>query len=103
MKYKRSCTRVFPGYLYDISLLNFNIMALQNTTTLRVAETEITAFKSISLFQEIDAHHDLEVVCRMDVLENLSATLGEASKNFLGEIITLQTASLDTLSGYKNL
>lgn len=78
-------------------------MALQNTTTLRVAETEITAFKSISLFQEIDAHHDLEVVCRMDVLENLSATLGEASKNFLGEIITLQTASLDTLSGYKNL
>ncbi|QXP59335.1 type VI secretion system Vgr family protein [Olleya sp. HaHaR_3_96] len=78
-------------------------MALQSNTTIFISGTEITAFKSIELHQKIDAHHRLELVCRMDVLENLSEALGESSKNYLGETITFQIAALDAFNGYKAL
>lgn len=78
-------------------------MALQSNTTIFIAGTEITAFKKIVLHQQIDSHHMLELVCRMDVLEDLSAELGESSKNFLGETITLETSSLDNYGGYEKL
>ncbi|AUC76953.1 type VI secretion system Vgr family protein [Olleya sp. Bg11-27] len=78
-------------------------MALQSNTTIFISGTEISAFKSIELHQKIDAHHRLELVCRMDVLENLTEALGESSKNYLGETITLQTSALDSFSGYKAL
>ena len=78
-------------------------MALQTTTTLFIGELEISAFKRITLHQQIDAHHMLELVCRMDVLEDLSLSLGESSKNFLGETLTIQTRSLDAFGGYKEL
>ncbi|MEM5541102.1 hypothetical protein WNY60_15480, partial [Olleya sp. AS48] len=78
-------------------------MALQTTTTLFIGELEISAFKRIMLHQQIDAHHMLELVCRMDVLEDLSLSLGESSKNFLGETLTIQTRSLDAFGGYKEL
>src|SRR5690606_23714392 len=78
-------------------------MALQSNTTIFISEFEITAFKKITLQQNIDAHHTLDLECRMDVLEDLSLTLGESSKHFLGETITLQTQSLDDLGGYKSL
>ncbi|MEL0645737.1 hypothetical protein V6251_15215, partial [Olleya sp. Ti.3.14] len=38
-----------------------------------------------------------------DVLEDLSLSLGESSKNFLGETLTIQTRSLDAFGGYKEL
>ena len=78
-------------------------MALQSTTTIFISGTEIEAFKSIELHQSIDAHHRLELVCRMDVLENLTQALGESSKNYLGETITLQTSALDDINGYRTL
>ncbi|QCE43111.1 type VI secretion system Vgr family protein [Psychroserpens sp. NJDZ02] len=78
-------------------------MALQSNTTIFISGTEIKAFKSIELHQSIDAHHRLELVCRMDVLENLTQALGESSKNYLGETITLQTSALGSFSGYKAL
>ena len=78
-------------------------MALQSNTTIFISGTEITAFKSIELQQSIDSHHRLELVCRMDVLENLTQALGESSKNYLGETITLQTSSLASFSGYRAL
>ena len=78
-------------------------MALQTTTTLFIGELEIPVFKRITLHQQIDAHHLLELVCRMDVLEDLSLSLGESSKNFLGETLTIQTQSLDAFGGYKEL
>lgn len=78
-------------------------MALQSNTTIFISEFEITAFKKITLQQNIDAHHTLDLECRMDVLEDLSLTLGESSKHFLGETITLQTQSLDDFGGYKSL
>ena len=78
-------------------------MALQSTTNIFISGTEITTFKKLVLHQQIDSHHTMELVCRMDVLENLSDALGESSKNFLGEIITLEISSLDNFSGYKEL
>jgi len=78
-------------------------MALQSKTTLFIGGFQVPVFKRIMLHQQIDSHHMLEVVCRMDVLETLSDSLGEQSKNFLGETITLQINSLDTFSGYKEL
>ncbi|WP_055446370.1 type VI secretion system Vgr family protein [Lacinutrix mariniflava] len=78
-------------------------MALQSKTTIFISGTEISAFKAINLHQRIDSHHKLELVCRMDVLEDLSLTLGESSKNFLGETLTLQITSIGTFNGYKTL
>lgn len=78
-------------------------MALQSKTDIYIGGQEISAFKSLTLHQQLDAHHTMELVCRMDVLEDLSEALGASSKNFLGETITLQTASLDTYHGYQSL
>ncbi|WP_054851303.1 type VI secretion system Vgr family protein [Olleya sp. ITB9] len=78
-------------------------MALQSNTTIFISGTEVSAFKSIQLHQSIDSHHRLELVCRMDVLENLTQALGESSKNYLGETITIQTSALGALSGYETL
>ena len=78
-------------------------MALQSKTNIFIGGKEITAFKKIILNQQIDSHHIMELVCRMDVLEDLSQSLGESSKNFLGETITLQTISIDPVKNYKAL
>ncbi|OAB78739.1 type VI secretion system Vgr family protein [Cochleicola gelatinilyticus] len=78
-------------------------MALQSKTEIFIGGFKIPVFKNIRLQQHIDAHHLLEVICRMDVLETLSGALGDTSKNFLGETITLQINSLDGFSGYKAL
>ena len=78
-------------------------MALQSKTDIFIGGREITAFKNILLHQKIGEHHTMELVCRMDVLEDLSQALGESSKNFLGETITMQTASIDKYSGYQAL
>ncbi|SEA58717.1 type VI secretion system Vgr family protein [Bizionia paragorgiae] len=78
-------------------------MALQSKTDIFIGGREITAFKNILLHQKIGEHHTMELVCRMDVLEDLSQALGESSKNFLGETITMQTASIDSYSGYQAL
>ncbi|WP_346882959.1 phage baseplate assembly protein V [uncultured Algibacter sp.] len=78
-------------------------MALQSVTNIFIGGNEITSFKVLEIHQSIDAHHILELVCRMDVLEDLSAELGASSKNYLGETITVETTSLDAFSGYKSL
>ncbi|WP_055446348.1 type VI secretion system Vgr family protein [Lacinutrix mariniflava] len=78
-------------------------MALQSKTSIYISGKEITAFKRVMLHQQIDSHHIMELVCRMDVLEDLSQALGESSKNYLGETITLQTTSIDAFTGYKTL
>jgi len=78
-------------------------MALQSKTNIFISGKEITAFKRVMLNQQLDSHHIMELVCRMDVLEDLTQALGESSKNFLGETITLQTKSLDAYTGYQAL
>ncbi len=78
-------------------------MALQSTTSIYIGGNEIATFKRFVLHQQLDSHHMLELVCRMDVLEDLSTDLGESSKNFLGETLTVQVSALDNFEGYKEL
>ncbi|MBQ4821278.1 phage baseplate assembly protein V [Aquimarina sp. MMG016] len=78
-------------------------MALQSKTQIFIGGTKITAYKKLMLHQEIDAHHTLELVCRMDVLEDLLQDIASESKNYLGQIITVQVSSLGGFSGYKEL
>ena len=78
-------------------------MALQSNTSIFIAGKEITAFKRIMLQQQIDAHHILEIVCRMDVLEDLTQELGESSKNFLGELVTIEITSHNNVESYMPL
>ncbi|WP_378175733.1 type VI secretion system Vgr family protein [Aquimarina sp. SS2-1] len=76
-------------------------MALQSKTQIFIGGTPINAYKRLMLHQEIDAHHVLELVCRMDVLENLTGDIASQTKNYLGQIITVQISSLGAFSGYK--
>ncbi len=78
-------------------------MSLQSTTQIFIDSEEIAAFKTLNLHQNIDNHHMLEIVCRMDVLENLSTELALESRNFLGMQVTVLVSSLDTLRGYEKL
>ncbi|WP_299254502.1 phage baseplate assembly protein V [uncultured Aquimarina sp.] len=76
-------------------------MALQSTTQIFIGGSPINAYKRLMLHQEIDAHHILELVCRMDVLENITGDIASQTKNYLGQVITVQISSIGTLSGYK--
>lgn len=78
-------------------------MALQTTTDIYISGTPIESYVSMKLVQEIDAHHDLELVCRTDVVETLSEELIGDSKDYLGGIISIQIASDSNFSGYKEL
>ncbi|MCF6349475.1 MAG: phage baseplate assembly protein V [Flavobacteriaceae bacterium] len=79
-------------------------MALQSNTQIYIGGKEITTFKKLSIHQQIDAHHLLNLECRMDVLEKISLDIevAEETKNFLGQTIVMEIASLDNL-GYKKL
>ncbi len=78
-------------------------MALQTTTQIFVSGTPIQSYVSLKLLQEIDAHHDLELVCRTDVVEKLSQELIGDSKEYLGGIITIKISSISDFGGYKEL
>lgn len=78
-------------------------MALQSTTLIAVNGTNIEAFKALELDQSVGNHHQLQVVCRMDVLENLEDELANESKNFLGEIITVQITPTEDSETYQEL
>ncbi|WP_405206109.1 type VI secretion system Vgr family protein [Aquimarina sp. LLG6339-5] len=76
-------------------------MALQSNTQIFIGGTAINAYKRLMLHQEIDAHHVLELVCRMDVLENIAGDIASQTKDYLGQIITIQISSIGTFTGYK--
>ncbi|MBW1296415.1 type VI secretion system Vgr family protein [Aquimarina litoralis] len=78
-------------------------MALQSNTQIFIGGKPIDSFKRLTLKQHIDAHHELELVCRMDVLEGLGDELALETKKFLGETIVLKIASIDDSSGYEEL
>ncbi|OED41285.1 hypothetical protein AB832_03375, partial [Flavobacteriaceae bacterium (ex Bugula neritina AB1)] len=78
-------------------------MALQTTTQIFISGTPIQSYVSLKLVQEIDAHHDLELVCRTDVVEKLSEELIGDSKEYLGGIITIKISSTSDFTGYKEL
>ena len=78
-------------------------MAIQTTTQIFISNTEIKSYVNLKLIQEIDAHHDLELVCRTDVVETLSNELIGGSKEYLGGIITLKISTFTGLNDYKEL
>ncbi|WP_378172703.1 type VI secretion system Vgr family protein [Aquimarina sp. SS2-1] len=78
-------------------------MALQSNIQLFIGGISITAFKELTLQQEIDNHHTLELLCRKDVLENISDQNEEESNDFLGQTIILSVTPLDVVDVYKEL
>ncbi len=78
-------------------------MALQTKTQIFISGTPITAYVSLKLKQQIDAHHDLELVCRTDVVEKLSDELIGESKEYLGGVVIVKISSMSIIGGYKEL
>ncbi|MFD2562673.1 type VI secretion system Vgr family protein [Aquimarina rubra] len=78
-------------------------MALQSNIQLFIGGISIKAFKGLTLQQEIDNHHTLELLCRKDVLENISDQNDDQSNDFLGQTIILSISSLDAIDLYKEL
>lgn len=78
-------------------------MALQTTTQIFISGAKIQGYVSLRLIQQIDAHHDLELVCRTDVVEKLSEELIGDSKEYLGAVITIKISTDFDFSGYKEL
>ncbi|TPN88042.1 type VI secretion system Vgr family protein [Aquimarina algicola] len=68
-------------------------MATDTQVQIYIGGEQITAFKKLTLHQEIDAHHTFELVCRKDVLESISPDVLGESLNFLGEIFLLKIRS----------
>ena len=78
-------------------------MALQTNTKIFISGTTIQSYISLKLVQEIDAHHDLELICRTDVLEKLSEELIGESQEYLGGVIIIKINSISDFRGYKEL
>jgi len=78
-------------------------MALQSTIQLFIGGVSINAFKKLTLTQEIDNHHTLDILCRRDVLEKISDLYKDESNDFLGQTIILSVSSLDSVNVYKEL
>ncbi|OAB78733.1 hypothetical protein ULVI_09125 [Cochleicola gelatinilyticus] len=103
LKSKEFSENIFSETKYLLGTNKYIIMALQSITKLFIGGTEIPTFQFLTLSQELASHHELEIVCRMDVLEDLSAALAEESKKFLGETLTLKIGSFDDYDGYGEL
>ncbi|KZS38906.1 hypothetical protein AWE51_15100 [Aquimarina aggregata] len=73
-------------------------MATNTNVQIYIGNKSIPVFKSLVLHQEIDAHHDFELICRKDVLENTTSEFSGESINFLGEIFLLQIESVNGFS-----
>ncbi|WP_339699505.1 phage baseplate assembly protein V [uncultured Marixanthomonas sp.] len=78
-------------------------MALHSDIQIYIGGAPVPTFKRLTLHQEIDDHHTLQVFCRMDVLDGLTGELAGQTKNYLGESITLQIRSLGEIANYSSL
>ncbi len=73
-------------------------MALLSKTSIYIDSKQVANFKHLYLNQQVNAHHILEVVFRMDTFESESSEFGEKSKEFLGKKITVQIGSISSQS-----
>ncbi|MBQ4804845.1 hypothetical protein J8L88_18420 [Aquimarina sp. MMG015] len=73
-------------------------MATDTQVQIFIDGDPIPAFKKLSLSQEIDAHHSFELVCRKDVLEEVTDHISGESINFLGAIFLLKIQSVNGFS-----
>ena len=78
-------------------------MAVQSITSIWIGSTEISYFKSLELHQNIKDHHHLKLVCRMDVLEGFEEEQAKSSKDFLGQVISLEISPSIGFEGAKEL
>ncbi|MDH7448222.1 type VI secretion system Vgr family protein [Aquimarina sp. 2201CG14-23] len=74
-------------------------MAADTQVQIYIGGESIPAFKSLSLHQEIDAHHSFELVCRKDVLETVTEDISGESINFLGAVFLLK---IQAVNGFSN-
>ncbi|KAA1248140.1 type VI secretion system Vgr family protein [Aquimarina sp. RZ0] len=70
-------------------------MATDTHIQIYIGSEFIPAFKNLRLYQEIDDHHNFELICRKDVLETSSSDISGESINFLGEIFLLKIQSVN--------
>ncbi|WP_108805298.1 type VI secretion system Vgr family protein [Aquimarina sp. Aq107] len=73
-------------------------MATDTQVQIFIDGDPIPAFKKLSLSQEIDAHHSFELICRKDVLEEVTDHISGESINFLGAIFLLKIQSVNGFS-----
>ncbi|MBQ4820623.1 phage baseplate assembly protein V [Aquimarina sp. MMG016] len=78
-------------------------MATNTQIQIFIGNESIPAFQALTLHQEIDAHHNFELICRKDVLETKTSEFSAESINFLGEIFLLKIQSLDGFSDEETL
>ncbi|MFD0863740.1 type VI secretion system Vgr family protein [Sungkyunkwania multivorans] len=78
-------------------------MATETQVRIHIGEQFIPAFLNISLAQEIDEHHYIELVCRKDVIESMDSEIIGESRDFLGEDLLLEIKSLNGFSDTETL
>ncbi|WP_062055986.1 type VI secretion system Vgr family protein [Aquimarina longa] len=78
-------------------------MSLQTNTIIYLSGTKLDSYISLRLCQQLAAHHDLELICRADVIQQVTEELIGDSKEYLGGIITLQIQAISKYGGYKEL
>ncbi len=78
-------------------------MALYTATNIYIANTKIPNYARLKLVQHLQAHHELELVCKTEVVERLSLDVLEKSKTYLGASISLEIAPKSGFKGYGNL
>ncbi len=78
-------------------------MALQTETKIYISGTPLLSYKSLKLVQHIGASHELEIVCRTNVIEKLSDEFIGDSKDYIGDIITVQISAASGFGTYREL
>lgn len=73
-------------------------MALLSQTAVYIDSKEVPTFKHLVLNQQIDAHHNLQIVFREDMFENDATELGKNSKELLGKKIAIQISAVSESS-----
>lgn len=69
-------------------------MALLTKTTVMIEGEDYSSFRKLELDQEIDAHHILKIIYRMDVFDKDDSEIGAKSKELLGKTIAIKIESL---------
>lgn len=78
-------------------------MALNTKTSFSIAGQRFDTFHSVELTQNINGHHEFEVLVSYDWFEGLGKGLAGAAQSFLGEEIEIQVEPIEAAAGAKSL
>jgi len=72
---------------------------LELITKISIDGNDVPVYQQMTLYQSIDAHHILNLVCRKDVLDKAGDSIAKGNKNYLGKsiIITVSKEKTDLL------